>query len=285
MNSGLPCSLNRFAGQKGLPWWAILYLPFGLLLVLFRVLMAGIFALLAAAVPLPSWKNRIYKLTLLTSGLRVKKTGEVKNTGLPSVLVYNHVSLADALVIASIENTTIIAADPSANESSFNKHFFGAVIKSFDRHIIIINNLRTLLRDIQEWKKSPSPRILCVAPEGTIADGRGLFRFEKFFFSFDTDVIPVALRVNPAFSFNIHPLGASHAVNMFWVFAMPYVTVEMDIMETARRHDNETPSEFAERVRVSIANHVGAAPTEFSHADKVRGKFALKLYKLSSRKT
>lgn len=242
-------------------------------------------ALIAALHTSQRWKNSVYALTLRICGLNIKLNGNPDNLRKHSVLVYNHVSLIDAIAIATLENATIVAADPSANESSFNKYFFGDIVKAFGRKIFIIKNLRTLIRDIQSWKQSDTSEILCVAPEGTISNGRSLFRFEKFFFSLDTEVVPVALSVSPALPINMHPLGSHHAANIFWAFAMPYVGIRIDILDAVHKNDDETSLDFADRVRSNIAQKLGANVSEYSNLDKARWKSALKLYRAVLSKT
>lgn len=273
----LLCDMRRVPSR-----WVVLlliaYLPIGALLLFGRV--AALVALPSMARLLPPRHRRaLYPLLPAALGLRQRWSGrarlERRRTG-PCVLIYNHVSLYDSIVLVSLERAAIMSSDPRHNSSRVNALFFGWIARSFDLDVRIIASLRSLISMLRDWKQESAPNALCVAPEGTVGNGKALFAFQKTFFALDVPILPVCIRVEPALPVAMHPVLAHHALNFLWPLFLPWVTFHLDCLEPMAIADGQTPAAFAAQVQARMAAHLGIPTTNLGPEDKRAYRSALR---------
>ncbi|MCP4564809.1 MAG: hypothetical protein GY873_36840 [Bosea sp.] len=261
------CDLSRWRGRA---WLAACYIPVGAVLLVLRLLALGILAAVAWFVP-TRLKSSLFRLSLLSSGFIVSHElprAEIARLTHSKVVAYNHVSLIDGLVVWSMPNAVLLAADPASNASTFNSYYFGFLARTFGSSILVLDDLRAFSHKVAKWRKDVNAPAFYIAPEGTIGNGSGLFAFEKFAFGLGRPVVPLCITVKPAFAMRPHPLMSSHLANILWLYALPYVTVELALLDSQSRREGESAVAFAERIQHVMAEHLGAVPTECTRADK-----------------
>ena len=96
-----------------------------------------------------------------------------------------------------------------------------------------------------------------------------LLQYQKFVFSLDRGVQPIALHVNSHLPINIDRPAKNMIPNFFWFFFCPYVTFTWTALHVMNREDGETPPEFAKRVQQATADELHLVCTTYSYKDKV----------------
>lgn len=131
-----------------------------------------------------------------------------------------------------------------------------------------IRDRRHLARRFAEWRQSPHGTALYITPEGTISNGRGLFRFESEFLTRGMPVVPVAIRLKTPFGLRPHPLHDSGFRNAFRLLAMPWLHYEVTCMPRMVQVHGQDRTEFARQVQQTVAGKLGIPATEFGREDK-----------------
>jgi len=271
------CDRERISNAS-LRWLVVLYIPFGALLLLVRV--AALFAIGGAARLLPSsQRRRLFPLFLTVYGFRRRWRGNglfIAQPAMPMVIAYNHVSLYDAFILFELPHVAIISSDPQKNASRVNAAVMGWVARSFSTDVRIITGGRDFVQMLKAWRQSPAPPRLCIAPEGTVGNGKGLFAFEKGFFGIGAQVLPVTFKAAAALPISLHPVLAHHGLNYVWPLMLPWVTYEMEALPVTSIRSDETPQAFAERVQLAMAQHLHIPATRVTRGDKATYRAALK---------
>jgi ancient ubiquitous protein 1 len=187
---------------------------------------------------------------------------------MPRIIAYNHVSLYDAFVLAGIPNVAIISSDTRRLASRANGWVTGFSARLCRADVRVIADMRAFANMLKLWRQQPDAPILCAAPEGTVGNGKALFRFYKGLFVPGAQVVPVAIRCVPALPINMHPILAHHAFNYVWPLMLPWVKFQVDMLPPMERHEAEPSQAFADRVQAAIAAHLGIPATVLSKDDK-----------------
>lgn len=263
------CDQQRWLDRR-IRSYALLLFPLSLTLACIRILAFLLIPALARLLP-ANHSRRAFSFLLTILGMRRSwKNHENLQplSGRPAILVYNHVSLYDVIIIAELSGTALIAADPNANASRFNELFFGWLARGFNMDVRIVNDRRRFVRMLKQWRTAECPPVLCVAPEGTVGNGRGLFAFQKGFFSLGVLVIPLAIRVNPAFPIAMHPVLSHHAWNFLWPLILPWTEFELEFLQPMSIARDQSSEEFAKQVQTEMANHLGISATDICKTEK-----------------
>jgi len=135
-------------------------------------------------------------------------------------------------------------------------------LKSKESNQACIKKIRE--RASPSWK---GPHLL-VFPEGRITNGKALIQFKQGAFEPLQPVQPVVLRYPHKY---FDPTGQSFANrSRLWVFrafTQVYNSCIITILPSERPLPNETPEQFADRVRHKMAEALGVRTTEHSYAD------------------
>lgn len=255
-----------------------IFLPIGILLLVVRLFMFLGLPMLAALSP-PAWKPVLYELLLKSLGLRWRWQGLdhlAQIHGQPLVIAFNHVSLYDALVIATLRNTSLVSSDPKTHASRANVWFFGWIVRRFGIDYLLLSNKRQIAKTLHAWRSEENPVTLCVAPEGTVGNGRGLFAFKKGFFNLGVPVLPLCVSVQSALPISAHPVLANHAWNFLWPFLSPSTRFDLTFLPARTIACGETAEEWANSTQRQIADHLGVATTALTGADKQAYRRALR---------
>jgi len=135
-------------------------------------------------------------------------------------------------------------------------------LKSKESNQACIKKIRE--RASPSWK---GPHLL-VFPEGRITNGKALIQFKQGAFEPLQPVQPVVLRYPHKY---FDPTGQSFANrSRLWVFrafTQVYNSCIVTVLPSERPLPNETPEQFADRVRHKMAEALGVRTTEHSYAD------------------
>ncbi|KAA6367405.1 MAG: hypothetical protein EZS28_037069 [Streblomastix strix] len=128
---------------------------------------------------------------------------------------------------------------------------------------------------IQETFDAPenANRRLFILAEGATTNGRvGLLRYNKFVFSLNRPVQPLALRVNPHLPINVDCPSHNLLPNYFFQMFCPTFTFEYTALPVQHKLEGESSEDFATRVQKITAEHLGLVPTTYSYKDKNKWK-------------
>lgn len=253
-------------------FWKVLialYAPIGVFALVGKLI--SIFIVIAIAL---GWRQAAYSLrtwVVRLLGLRVTIRGNVdarEPHGPATIVAYNHVSLYDAYALSLLPNLAIATADDIKRRRWVNYSVERFFASCFNIDLRVLSGSRETFRMLLDWKNEPAGQRLAVAPEGTINNGKGLFRFQKTVFGLNVPVVPIAIVAVPAFPVSLYNIRGSSAANLVWPIFLPFVTYRLNALPTMLRESDETPQAFADRVQAALANELGIPRTQFTPVDK-----------------
>lgn len=247
---------DRFCGENVLQF--LLYMPFGMLLLVFRTFLALI--LWVASIILPNKsavRQMLSSLACWTFGVFVK----LKGTRDPrcSVMVANYVSCLDSLAVSHVLGTI-----------SLRKW----KVPPFFASTLGIRNAAQFIRK-QHFAECPSKPVL-LQPEGGPTNGKGLLKFTDWPFQLGNRVQPVAISVERLFT-HVVVHGAAEARGAFpwadalWYLWSPFTVYTVRLLPPLERHDDDDIA-FANTIRSSIADALQIEQTEFKWEQLSQGR-------------
>ncbi|CAH0694345.1 unnamed protein product [Spodoptera exigua] len=251
---------ERFSGDSVLHF--LLYLPFGILLLSFRVFLALVLWIASIILPNKSAvRQMLSTLACWTFGVYVK----LKGTRDPrcSVLVANYVSCLDSLAASHVLGTI-----------SLRKW----KVPPFFASTLGIKNASQFVRK-QHFAESPSKPVL-LQPEGGPTNGKGLLKFSEWPFPVGNKVQPVAISVERMFTnVTVHgaegAAGAAAAGGVFpwwdalWFLWSPLTVYTLRLLPSLAPHDE---ADLAASASDAIAEALQIEKTEFKWEDLCRGR-------------
>ncbi|XP_026733523.1 ancient ubiquitous protein 1-like [Trichoplusia ni] len=240
---------ERFSGDNAIQF--LLYLPFGVCLLVFRIFLALI--LWVASIILPNKsavRQMLSTLACWTFGVYVK----VKGTRDPrcSVMVANYVSCLDSLAASHVLGTI-----------SLRKW----KVPPFFASTLGIRNAAQFVRK-QHFAECPSKPVL-LQPEGGPTNGRGLLKFTDWPFPVGNRVQPVAIRVDRMFTnVSVHRAGPSGQFpwsDALWFLASPVTVFTLRLLPPLR--DTDDDGDMPELARNAIADALQVEKTDFKYEE------------------
>lgn len=275
------CNFNRFKttslAQK---ICFVLYIPFGVFLLCIRLLLCPIYAAMGLTINLVN-KNMnkiiLIKFMLWTMGYitQFKHYSEnyVTSRSSQKIIVTNHVALSGFWVLSQLGGTIVANSDASILErwaSAFSS-------------VIYINNLKTIREKFTQYFLQNEKACIFISPEGTINNGEGLFLFQKFAFSLNKPIYPIAIKVTAPFGVNISTVSAnqklSHLCDYLWLFFLPFTKFELHFLPMQHIYTEEKAADFATRVQNLIAKQLDIPATCLCAKDKQQLRQRLKCAK------
>ncbi|CAH0584044.1 unnamed protein product [Chrysodeixis includens] len=239
---------ERFSGDNAIQF--LLYLPFGVCLLVFRIFLALI--LWVASIILPNKsavRQMLSTLACWTFGVYVK----LKGTRDPrcSVMVANYVSCLDSLAASHVLGTISLRKWKVPP-------FFAATLG--------IRNAAQFVRK-QHFAECPSKPVL-LQPEGGPTNGRGLLKFTDWPFPVGNKVQPVAISVERMFTAVTVHSPAPRAVfpwrDALWFLASPVTVFTLRLLPPQQGGED---SETAEHARTAIAEALQIEKTDFKYEE------------------
>ncbi len=105
-------------------------------------------------------------------------------------------------------------------------------------------------------------------PEGWDTRGDALMLYQKFLFSLEFPIQPVAMEawcVGGLFQTSI--LGTSVAHELFWLFFAPMTVWRLTFLPAMQRDRNENEIQFAKRVQVATAKQLRVPATDYHYRE------------------
>ncbi|XP_075978638.1 lipid droplet-regulating VLDL assembly factor AUP1-like [Anticarsia gemmatalis] len=238
---------DRFCGENVIQF--LLYLPFGILLLIIRTFLALILWIASIILPNKSAvRQMLSTLACWTFGVYVK----LKGTRDPrcSVMVANYVSCLDSLAASHVLGTI-----------SLRKW----KVPPFFASTLGIRNAAQFVRK-QHFAECPSKPVL-LQPEGGPTNGKGLLKFTDWPFQLGNRVQPVAISVERIFT-NVTVHRPSDSRDKFpwsdalWFLCSPASVFTVRLLPAVERHDDDHGA-FVSTVRQSIADALEIEPTEY----------------------
>ncbi|CAK1550925.1 unnamed protein product [Leptosia nina] len=242
---------ERFCGDN--PVQFLLYLPFGLILMVLRIILACILWIASFILPDKSASRQfISTLACITFGVYIKVKG--KRDPKCSVLVANYVSCLDSL-----------AASRALGSITLRKW----KVPPFFASTLGIKNIAQFVRK-QHFAESPEKPVL-LQPEGGPTNGKGLLKFTDWSIPLTNTVQPIAISVERPFTtVTLH--RHSEAGRRFpwrdlaWFLCSPCSVFTVRALPPLER-SGDTDQMFAERIRQALAENLQVEATEVNWED------------------
>ncbi|XP_047534917.1 lipid droplet-regulating VLDL assembly factor AUP1-like [Vanessa atalanta] len=247
---------ERFSGDNVLQF--LLYLPLGLVLMAFRIVLALILWIAAIILPNKSAVRQLLStLACWTFGVYVKVKGNKDPRC--SVLVANYVSCLDSLAAAHTLGTI-----------SLRKW----KVPPFFASTLGIKNAAQFVRK-QHFTESPSKPVL-LQPEGGPTNGKGLLKFNDWSFPIGNRVQPIAITVERPFT-NVTVHRPNDKIDVFpwwdalWFLWTPCSVYTLRALPALDRKD-DNDQEFVDRMRQAIADALQVEATPWSLCEVSRAR-------------
>ncbi len=250
-----------------------IYFPFGILIMILRILVKSIVLLLSKLIKSRKNKRLLDLLLIKTLGIKVC-FNNISNFdfNVNSIIVANHVLLGDFLPFLLMKHEIIVLSNDKSNP-------FWEIFESIVRRIVMRPGLSGFKEcNIQvnnTLDHSKDPVSILMYPEETIGNGKALHKFKKYAFTFNAEIQPVFMALSHPFAINLHPINSSHIMNILYSYFVPILVYHIDFMPKQKRYLNETPEDFAERVQLLIADSAEILPSYFTVTDKRNYKNSL----------
>nr|XP_049706481.1 lipid droplet-regulating VLDL assembly factor AUP1 [Helicoverpa armigera] len=237
---------ERFSGDNVLQF--LLYLPFGILLLVVRLLLALVLWVASIILPNKSGvRQMLSTLACWTFGVYVK----LKGTRDPrcSVMVANYVSCLDSLAASHVLGTI-----------SLRKW----KVPPFFASTLGIRNAAQFVRK-QHFAECPSKPVL-LQPEGGPTNGKGLLKFTDWPCPLGNRVQPVAISVERMFT-NVTVHGGDSRSSFpwgdaLWFLCTPVTVYSLRLLPPVERHDDDDAA-MANNLSAAIAEALQIERTEF----------------------
>lgn len=237
---------DRFCGDNIFQF--LLFLPFGIILLVIRILLALILWIASIILPNKSGVRQLLStLACWTFGVYVKQKG-IRDPHC-SVLVANYVSCLDSLAASHVLGTI-----------SLRKW----KVPPFFASTLGIRNAAQFVRK-RHFADSPSKPIL-LQPEGGPTNGKGLLKFTDWPFQIGNRVQPVTITVERMYTAVTVANGGGERfpwADALWFLCSPVTVYHVRLLPPLERGDDDHAT-YGRRLRDSIAADLGVETTEFS---------------------
>ncbi|KAL0235543.1 hypothetical protein GEMRC1_002125 [Eukaryota sp. GEM-RC1] len=256
-----------------------LYLPFGVLLCVLRIL----FILLGSLFLFDMSKffkcdSVFFKVFSFVLGVRVRVDNpELLNDADYRIIVSNHICEADALAIASAMGkvSLIVPAWYSKfilTRKLTNLYYNPIFIQPKSSRHILHETVTSHLRNDRPSSHLP----ILLHPEGALTNGKiALMSFNKFMFGLNVPIKPVAIRCRGSFHsvLNLDHLTTPVSYNIIWLLILPSVSWRITYLPTQTCGADEDSLAFSKRVQGLIADQLGLDCSDYH----VKQKYSLVL--------
>lgn len=203
-----------------------------------------------------------HHLTLLSIGAVVLVHGSIPDTQSGQIYVSNHTTIMDAIILSSIKQFAIVGQKYSGLLGIIEERILGCLdpvwFNRSDRteRSSVAETIKRRIYD--EEAKAP----ILIFPEGVLVNNRFIIMFKKGAFELGAEVCPIAIKYNETLS--SHAYWSSRDLS-FYRYLFDLMTnwvliVDVWFLPPTSIQDGETPEEFAERVKLSIARAARLIP-------------------------
>ncbi|KAL9983573.1 hypothetical protein ACROYT_G005767 [Oculina patagonica] len=237
----------------------LLYIPCGLLLVIFRIFFGLQLILILSILPKESFVRRILlRVSCAIQGIAVSQEGcENYNKGQHKVVVSNHVTALDNVAV----ETVLPSVMPYSRYNCpwLIKWLLGYEDFSEDKDK---ENTDTKIKEYLQGSGLP----LLAFPEEQITNGkRGLLKFNPWCFQFSSTVLPVLISVRRPLIVQIppHVLESGWWQDLFWSMFVPYTLYHIRVLPPV----DSKSGDFCSDVQKHMATVLGVTATNYTAQD------------------
>ncbi|WP_017346565.1 hypothetical protein [Pantoea sp. A4] len=265
------CDQPLFSGESRKPILWALWLPFGIIVGLLRILALVIYSFVMQAFP-TRVKKKGYRIFLRMIGINVRVNMTPEQVGKHTdgcVVASNHISVFDHFTALGMPYATLMVDSVGGVAGKISGFL---LFKGSGASYWLVADLKQMMAKFREWKKSPSGTALYVTPEATINNGRGLYRFRPDFLVRGRPVVPVAISIHLPFGLSAHPFYGNGVMRFIRLLISPTIRFDMHYLpaipgyESAAKSGNQ--QEYADRVQQAIATQLAIPATHFTREDK-----------------
>ncbi|XP_042912478.1 lipid droplet-regulating VLDL assembly factor AUP1 homolog [Parasteatoda tepidariorum] len=242
---------------------ALLYFPFGLVLLAFRIAVCFLGVIVLSLLPKTS-----HTRSFLLKGL-CKILGfviEVDDKYLDDsskLLVSNHVSILDRLAVNVMVPCNTVSKD--FHIRNIDSLWFWKDDVRYPRNLSddAVSALRTYI-------DSSSIRVLCF-PEETTTNGKiGLLKFHPGICTLSSSVQPVLIWVSISSFMKISPsvIGSTVFGDLVWAFFLPCISFTLKVLPSIIKHPEESIEDYSKRIQETMAKSLESSPTIYTSSDK-----------------
>lgn len=245
----------------------IMYIPFGLILLLLRLcisLQTTLYLMVIPDVfPLKKYFLRVFQGVL---GIVVTTSDTEELSEDAKVAVVNKVSGFDHLIFPALFQTKTVSSPPTtAILSRLVNH---CSLRAEDDQAMIREAEKFVPADAQDGRASLPP--LTFQPEAVPTNGSSiLMKFDIVPFSLTDTIQPVLLRVTRPIGFGVSVSTARSGgwEDLLWTFFLPYTHFHFQVLPTVTRDYEESSEHFATRVQNLMADGLSVQPTDYARGD------------------
>lgn len=237
----------------------ILYFPIGVFLIVCRVLIAAHCFIILCLYPKNSARRHTLRAMLGVLGIQVMVDDDQSSkTSRPFIVVANYTSVLDHFIIDVVINN-IVPYDHDVPAifwwvlgykdlgSSQGKQQFQDKVKKF----IHDSELPVLFH-----------------PEDLPTNNTGLLKFSSLPFEFEIPVQPVSVQLSRlSFPCALTTMNSPKWSDVLWCFFAPITVFRLKVLPLQTMSEDETASEFADRVQGLIAESLGVPATQYTAAE------------------
>lgn len=262
LNSGLTDILNRNRlPDGGALLLVLLYIPCGLLLVIFRIFFALQLFIILSILPKESFVRRIlFRVSSAILGIAVTQEGcENFIKGQHKVVISNHVTSLDNVAIETILPSTMPYS--RCDCPWLIKWLLGYEDLDDDKDK---ENTDSKIKKYLQGSGVP----LLAFPEEQITNGkRGLLKFNPWYFQFSSTILPVLISVRRPLIVHIppHVLESGWWQDLFWSMFVPYTLYHIRVLPPIETKSDDVGSD----VQKHMASAFGVTATNFTAQDVI----------------
>lgn len=245
----------------------ILYFPVGSVLAIFRILgLTLAFGIIRVCrIRSSALTNALVNFFL---GLRISYNlpyDELQQHFAGRILAANHISVYDLFVGLNLPRIAVLFSKPDGH---LINRLILAVVTNMHGITWDAGHLRERVRNFNAWAEDPESLSLCVVPEKTISNGKGLFAFDPVFFAKGYEVVPLALKTTLPFGLHSHPTYLSYLGRLWRLLSMPVTPIEVAALPARRRQPWQSKEDFAGLIQQDIATYLGIPATSWRPHEK-----------------
>lgn len=260
-NSHLTKSLPKTRFPNGL--WTLLmlpYLPFGLVLCLFRICISLQVILLLLIFPEGVIKRIMLRIFFTVLGVFVTIDGQLRDVKL---IVSNKLSFVDHIALHLAGNCISVSSGGHVPPLAplFPHWTFPA---SSNQQLLAAAKALPAFGHEGVMELLP----YAIQPEPLPTNGRHLLlKFSEWPFSLGCPIQPMALRVSRPFPIAVSTVHSSGWWDLFWMLFVPVTVFHVRFLQVIKPKEGETETKFTEHVQQSLASALKVASTQISTDD------------------
>lgn len=247
----------------------LFYLPFGLVLLLARMVLFVVLAISIVIFPRSIGDFCLLPMLRIVCGMVVRHNNENRDKPLlnePHIIAGNHINDFDAFAMWAVAGRF----HPLAGAHLKDIPLIGRV---YTKLSAIFVSPTTEGRDkvkqkvLEVLKDDPVP--ILIFPEGGLTNGqKGTMMYHRFVFSLDCSIVPAAISLRHPWPIHHDYLGSTFLRNLTWLLIVPFIIFDITLLPTQRRNEGETAEEFAGRVQKLTSDYLNIEATKCSYSEK-----------------